>query len=407
VAAALAVVGGLVVYLSSAGVEEPAPRPPAPAPRGPTVWTTPVADLRPGDRRWADRLVRWADAYDDVSDSWAAELGFEEGNSYSIPIYDAADATMHVEVRRKTNFPGIFNIERGRTVPWNPDWRPSAGNDGYMIVQDSRTGHEWAFWNVSWWSHQTSANSNRSCINRANLPPPVGDGYDPRTMLCAASAFEVLDPEGRVVDMRSYGGNFPGASGAGWSISPLLVTPEEVASGRIEHALHFFSANTMAGPECPPEQRDAIGERCGGAVAPAGQLEKHAPEDQPLTQQVPEGTRFSVDLTDAEVEAWLDSRGYSGRLRDTARVIVEALRDYGWFLGDSSPNAAFWTFAGAENPQTAKGWRELGIRGTGKDLLAGLVTKENLRVWAPPTMTCADGSRSQWYCWATSGTYER
>ncbi len=402
----MAVVGGLVVYLSAVDVDEPPPRPPAPAPEpGPTVWTTPVAGLEPGDPRWVDRLIRWADVYDDVSDSWSAEFGFEEGNSYSIPIYDAADATMQVEVRRKTTFPGIFNIERGRTVPWNPDWRPAAGKDAYMVVQDSRTGHEWAFWNVSWWSHQTSVNSNRACLNLANLPPPAGDGYDPRSMLCAASAFQVLDPEGRAVDMRSYGGNYPGASGAGWSLSPLLVTPEEVESGAIGHALHFYSANTMDGPECEPDERHLIGESCGGAVAPAGQLEKHEPDGQPLAQQVPEGTRFSIDATDAEIEAWLDDRGYRGRLRDTARTIAVALRDYGWFLGDSSPNAAFWTFAGAENRETAKGWRRLGIEGTGKDLLSGLVTEGNLRVWAPPTMTCSDGTRSQWYCWAVDGSY--
>jgi hypothetical protein len=373
------------------------------------VWTTPVSDLTPGDPRWADRLVRYADAYPDVSDSWAAEFGFDRGNSYSIPVYDAQGATRQVEVRRKTSFPGTFNIRRGETVPWNPAWRPSSGNDAYMVVRDSKTGHEWGFWNVSWWSYQTKADSNTGCVNRANLPPPIGAGYDPTSMLCAASAFQVTDPEGRVVDTRNYGGNFPYATGGGWPLASLVVTPEQVASGRIGHALHFYAANTMNGPECAPGERSQIGTTCGGAVAPAGDFERIDGRSGPaeLARQVPEGTRFSIDVSESELQAWLDRRGYEGKLRQTVTTIVQALRDYGWFLGDSSPNAAFWVFAGAENRRDGEAWRRLGIEGTGKDLLAGLVTRQNLRVWAPPTMTCADGSTSQWYCWATSGSYAR
>ncbi len=405
---ALALVAGLVVYLSSAGYEGPEPPPVAPPSGGPTVWTTPVAALSPGDPRWLDRLIDHADVFDDVSDSWTTEFGFEAGNSYGVPFYDAVEATVRVEVRRKTNFPGFFNLERGETVPWNPDWRPSDGKDGYMVVRDSTSGFEWGYWNVSWWSHQTDSNSNKGCLNPDNLPPPLGDGYSPGSMLCAASAFQVLDPEGRAVDTRTYGGNFPGASGGGWHLGPLIVTPEQVASGTIVHALHFFAANTMMGPECAPERRAEIGETCGGAVAPAGQFEQAGNPSPPggLATQVPEGTRFSIDVTDAQIDAWLDGRGYAGRLRETARIFAVALRDYGWFVGDTSPVAASWSVAGAENAADGRRWRELGITGTGKDLLGGLVDRANLRVWAPPTMTCADGSRSQWYCWASAGSYE-
>jgi hypothetical protein len=314
-------------------------------------------------------------------------------------------------VRRKNAalWPGIFNLSSTTKMPWNPvDWVPSRGKDGYMVVRDRNTGHEWGFWNVSWWNHQTDVNNNLQCdpiLGGAapNLPPPLGVGYDPHTMLCAASAFQVRDPQGRPIDTRTWKGNFPGASGGGWPIGELVVTPDQVASGAIRHALHFYSANTMDGPECPPDRRGEIGVTCGGAVAPAGQLEKHQYDGQPHTQQVPEGTRFSLELTDAQIDAWLNSRGYTGKLRSTARTVAVALRDYGWFLGDSSPTSAFWVFDSSPSARTQ--WRELGVPGDGKDLLRGLVKPSNIRSWAPPTMTCSDGSRSTWYCWAVDGSY--
>src|SRR5690606_12648635 len=159
-----------------------------------------------------------------------------------------------------------------------------------------------------------------------NLPAPFGVGYDPNTMLCAASAFQVRDRHGQPVDTRTWSGNFP-ASGGGWHTGPLIVTPDEVAEGVIRHALHFYSANTMDGPECAPDRRDGLGDTCGGAVAPAGQLEKTYFDGQPLAHQVPEGTRFSLDVKDSEIEAWLLRRGYEGRLKETARTIAVALRD--------------------------------------------------------------------------------
>ncbi len=388
------------------------PAPDVPAPPSPNgVWSTPVSQLEPGDPRWADRLCRYGDHSGSCGDRWKTEMMGPEGNDYGIPIYDTSEATHRLPIRRKNSevWPGIFNVSPADTVGWNPSrWRPSLGNDAYMIVRDPATGHEWGFWNVSWWNHQTEVNNSRWCDpivggTWENLAPPLGHGFDSGSMLCAASAFRVEDPEGNPVDTRTWRGNFPGASGGGWSLGQLVVTPEQVASGTIRHALHFYSGNTMKGRECAPSERHLIGESCAGAVAPAGQLESHVPTSQPLTHQVPEGTRFSIDVTDAEIEAWLVSRGYRGRQKETARTVAVALRDYGWFLGDSSPNAAFWVFD--SSPTARDGWRELGVEGDGKDLLAGLVRPHNLRSWAPPTMTCSDGSTTQWYCRAVDGSY--
>ncbi len=401
--------------------ESPVPEPTAPPTTTPpptppvvgfsTVWNTPVSALKPGNQEWADRLCQYGDVWGSCGDRWTAEMMGPAGNDYSIPIYDVSTATTTMKVRRKNAalWNGIFNIAPSAALPWNPiDWVPSRGKDGYMIVRDSQTGHEWGFWNVSWWNHQTEVNHNLHCDpiiggSLVNLPAPLGVGYDPNTMLCAASAFQVTDPQGRPVDTRTWPGNYPGATGGGWPIGQLVVTPDQVKSGSIRHALHFYSANTMDGPECAPSQRHLIGISCGGAIAPAGQLEKGNYDGQALAHQVPEGARFSLDLTDAQIESWLTSRGYTGKLRSTARTIAVALRDYGWFLGDSSPTSAFWVFD--SSPTARTGWRELGIQGDGKDLLRGLVKPDNIKAWAPPTMTCADGTKSQWYCFAVDGSY--
>src|SRR5690606_27619801 len=101
----------------------------------------------------------------------------------------------------------------------------------------------------SWWSYQTDVNLNihAEWFNNWNNRPTYlgGVGYDAYTMLAAASAFQVRDPKGKPVDTRIWKGNFPGACGGGWQLSSTLVTPDEVAEGKITHAFCFVAANTM------------------------------------------------------------------------------------------------------------------------------------------------------------------
>ena len=61
-----------------------------------------------------------------------------------------------------------------------------------------------------------------------------------------------------------------------------------------------------------------------GPPPPAGQFELIGTNADlaALARAVPEGARFSIDVTDAEIEAWLNSRGYTGSLRTTARTIA-------------------------------------------------------------------------------------
>ena len=393
---------------------------------GSTVFHVPVAGLRvdPRSDDWSRRL--WEHAASSGPGVWLTEFGLtgpnNEFNDYSLPLYDTRAANVRRRVRQKTNFPGAVNIGPDETVPWNDSWRPADGKDGFMITYDPDTGQERDYWNVSFPGYQREANNSLGCINGKNLPPPFGVGFDANDDICAASALLVLSPEGRPADLRTYTGNFPPAGGGGIQNSVGLVTPEEVATGVVAHAWKFMVGNTMFGPECAPGQRtdpSAFGVTCGGAVAPAGQFENVAQSDgnfvaapipgaSPAAQRsntVPEGTRFSLRMTDADIDSWLDSRGYQGRLRQTARTLAVSLRDYGWFVTDTSGGPALFSMSGAANSDTARRWRALGIQGSGQDLMQGLFTRDRLVTWAPPVNTCADGTTSTWYCWASSIAY--
>ena len=127
--------------------------------------------------------------------------------------------------------------------------------------------------------------------------------------------------------------------------------------------------------------------------------------DQQRANTVPEGLRFSIRVTETQIEQWLDSRGYQGAKRETARIMAVSLRDYGWFITDTSATAAFFQVAGGANTADAARWRALGVDGDGRDLLKGLFTQDRLVAWEPATNTCSDGMTSHWYCWATASGY--
>jgi hypothetical protein len=364
-----------------------------------------------------------------MPNTYAASVNSQYGN----PAYFASQSTTNMEARRKGNFTGNFNISSTDTIPFNPDiWRPANGLDSFMTVLDSSSGREWDLWNVSWGSqlavgggsYQTSFDNNVGCAtNGQNLPPPFGVGYDQNTQLCAASVAELKDPSGNIADYRTYEGNSPLAGGAGLQDYAGLVTASEVQAGEIRHAMKLAIFNTMFGPECPAGTSvtdAAFGTTCGDAVAPAGQFEQvanttgtsggsytlpGATADDRRAQTVPEGMRFAINLTDAQINSWIASKGYTGAEANTARIFATALHDYGFIITDSSGGGGLFGIASAENPDDAARWQALGIVGDGSDLLDGLFTQSDLYAVQPATNTCANGSTSQLYCYASSTGY--
>jgi hypothetical protein len=180
--------------------------------------------------------------------------------------------------------------------------------------------------------------------------------------------------------------------------------------------------NTMTGGSVCTEaegRTTAFGSTCGHALAPAGNFERWGnanpgcgeSEARAMTEvdyrktSLASGTRFALHKTPEEIEQWLDSRGYTGATRTTARAFATALVEYGWFVTDTTCFAANFQVASGANPSTATAWRVLGITGDGRDLLRGLITRESVWAVEQPVNHCINGRDSHLACAATSSSY--
>ena len=266
-------------------------------PFGPRApWNVPVAQL--GRHPDSEIFVDrlWREAPSNQPGNF--NLGFDE---YTYPVYYAEDAT------------GLFPVRIGNgaeldggNIPWNPAWRPSPGSDAQVIVLDPETGIEWDLWQVRFDGKTVSASNGSR----------------------AAGDYRVME-----------GGNRP-SRGVGIAYLAMLVRPHEFKQGAIRHALSLPIRNTDG---------DYF-------VAPATKLEHPGR----LRDGVPEGMRFALDASDADIEEWLEGmpKGMRKSTLQSARIIARALRDYGWFITDTAGGAHFQF----ESRVTAKKeWAELGL----------------------------------------------
>jgi hypothetical protein len=395
-------------------------------------WNVPVCGLATDARStdWANRFFYYAHynqymggdpsrATDSASHTVMFGLDANPANDYSVAIYDAADATTTARVFQRVGWASTFNIGNGGSIPWNPTWRASTGSDGLLLIIDHTTGKEWGLWGLAQSTYGLPANDTQ-CWGWIPI------GYVPGRDLCAGGASLAKTADGNsLINVNTYGGNNPTAKGSGLDGYAMLVTPDEAATGQIRHALEMPVFDTMTGGTgqiCSAAQlpTSAFGSTCGGAVAPAGQFENRgssahgcgtpaaaaALSDSAYRQTtIPEGTRFALHLSDQDIENWLNSRGYTGQKRITAKAFAVALVNYGWFITDTSCYGAEFQVSGGSNPDTAAAWRSLGVTGDGRDLLSGLFTKDNVWTVAPPTNHCTNGTDSKFSCAAMSSTY--
>jgi len=399
-AAAVVVLAGLIVNANNAG--QPPPVPPTTAP---TTTLRPDGSIRffgpdaPWNRTAAemgrategqDYAKRWFDyatlaGWTNPQRRGEVDLQFSQ---YAVPIYDVATATGTRRVfRANYGYPG--NIALGGEVPWNDDWQVSEGTDRVLLVVDYNTGQWWEYWALE---------ANKTvCLTPENLA--AGFGLDD---LCAGTANVVTEADGTPADIRTTVTRFSGR-GMGIPKAALVTRADEVATGRIEHALEMTVFNSMFGPACDPigdGSASGAGENCGFYVDPATRLEwsegppsvcgdnglDNTAENRRKT--VPEGMRFALDITDAEIDEWLDSRGYSGPIRETARIFAVALRDYGWIIAETGCFGAAIETDGTANPTAAATWANLGLTDptqAGQLLHGGLFTGDRIYVVAPGT----------------------
>ncbi len=203
-----------------------------------------------------------------------------------------------------------------------------------MIVLDPKTGREWDFWQVSFEDRVIEA-SDANFVNG---------------------------------DYRTKEDGFKSSRGVGIQYLAMLVRPEEIAQGEIRHALSMPIRNTSGKLFLPPATKLEHPDRPDG---------------------IPEGMRFALSVTDRDIDLWL--KGLPPELpegmRRYARTLARALRDYGWFITDTSGGAHLqheaWVSAGEEWTALGLAPVEVGGKEYPRDLLDGLLTQERIYAIVP------------------------
>jgi hypothetical protein len=305
-----------------------------PGPGRPSPYIRPYGDLAPWNVP-ATNLPTSPDSGALAAQLWSQSTANRPGNlnltfdEYTFPVYYVGDAT------------GVYPIEirsgsplDGGSMPWNPEWVPATGSDGQIIVLDPATGREWNLWQVSFDGETIHASNG-------NLVP--------------GSYWTKVD------------GFFP-SRGAGIQYYAMLVQPEEIEGGAIRHALSMPIKNTDGTTYVPPATKLEHPDNSSG---------------------IPAGTRFVLDLSDKDIDAWIKAMPpeLSPATRQSARVIAEALRTYGFFVTDTSGGAhlQFEDYATASDQ-----WHRLGLdrqlidgKEYPRDLLDGLFDQTSIRAIVP------------------------
>ena len=282
----------------------------------------------------------------------------------------------------------------GDKVPWNPQWAPGTQDDRIMAVVDYATGVTYEYWGVG--------EGSPACFDF--MGPNVQAGFNPLGDgdICVAGAsryddlFTASDADGTTIDGR----------GMGINKLALVTRADEVLQGEIRHALELSITNNLFGePACDPIDSGTApgaGTSCGFYLPPATKLEwtsgsagRCGPtrpvdlSDENRARMIPAGLRIALDVTDAEIESWLDERDYDGAKRRTARVFAVALRDYGAVVAETGCWGVGVETDGLVDPVSRGKWARAGIVDDGTDnpavdLLDGLITKDRLYVVEPP-----------------------
>ena len=309
-------------------------------PYGPNApWNRPVKKLpiHPQSQKYRDLL--WKDATSSRTEG-NINLTFD---GYTYPVYETNNATTVYRVVERSKWGNLHN----KTIPWNPTWLGAAGSDRQVIILDPPTGREWNLWQVNVNTRNKVVNTTIGNLVQAGIRS--GDGSDPG-------------------DYRTKENGFRGSRGVGIQYLAMLVRPEEIEKGVIEHALSM-----------PIRITNGL-----DYVAPATKLEH--PNNPP---GIPEGMRFALDITNQEIEEWIRNfpQGLTEATKRAARIIAVALRDYGWFITDTTGGDPFFQF---EDRLTASEWKNLGLghkvisrKEYPRDLLDGLITKNRIYTLVP------------------------
>lgn len=396
-------------------------------PFGNAVWNQPVCNLtrHPRSDDYASRFYNWSNVNDGTPSSkfrdgnLKAYFGLPEPTFfdpeglnalYSRNVYYAKDATKQMQVYSwefMSNLDGInsqWSYEPTATIPWNDNWKTGMAGDNEIVILDDQTGKIWEIAGLKQNWYLRCIDANRLCTRLTNIG---------------------RDTTGQIIDYRTYPNFFNDGRGVGLSMYQTFTTPEEVDAGEIRHALGVQIPNTAFGPVCTVAQQGTFAEGanvggCGVALAPATKFELGIYSNSLLQEPfrslytrektIPEGMRFAVNLTDEDINNWINSkpveyRNDTKKVR-TARIFANALRDYGFIIVDTNGFLADIQMAGSANPNSKALWAKNGMDSFDDyDILEGLIKLDKLYVVEPPTIKCLDDTFSKYYCKWTTATY--
>jgi hypothetical protein len=220
----------------------------------------------------SDRIIRTIAS----SDPGPLEAGVEEtAEDWGRPLYVSSerDPVFRVHCTRPW---GRCALE-GRRIRIPDAAQPAGAGDAHLTVVDPRSGSEYDMWKV------------------ARKPPGGGD------LVTAWGGRTRIDGDG--LGAEAVAANFGTLAG--------LVRPEELAAGRIEHAL--FMTVPCVGRVGPDD-----------TVYPATGQARQCPDgrDAPAL-----GTRVQLIMTPEEIEA-LPARPWQ-------KTLLHAMAEYGMFVGDT------------------------------------------------------------------------
>lgn len=397
-------------------------------PFGKAIWNQPICGLprHPQSADYSNRLYKWGNVNDGTSTELYGKISANPdypdpndinpyGKLFSREVYYASKSTTETRIANVSYYSnldgaGVKTFTPDAKIPWNPKWETGQGGDNEMVILDDRPGPtQGRIYTLSgYWT------SNPRFPQRKI--PPIGcyAAWD-QNRICTYDTQVGRDLQGNYIDYRTYEG-FIKDRGVGIPYLATLMLPEEVEAGEIRHALGISIPNTAYGPVCQESQLGNYsqeGKTCGTAVMPASKFEWAGSTVPPVMQEqfkklytlektIPEGMRFGLNMTYAQIDQWIQGRPdlvSNPQRAKTARIIAVAMKDYGLLVADTNGARVGLQMAGGANPDNAKKWTDLGLGPKEKDnMLDGLITASNLYVVDPPVGTCTDGTKSKYYC---------
>lgn len=179
---------------------------------------------------------------------------------------------------------------------------------------------------------------------------------------------------------------------------PVTATPQEVLAGKIPHALSLSMngpaacGNSAIAPDTVEPSDPNFGITYGGSLAPA-YLVENIRSDMIPGQCAPEGMRLMFNNSDAQIETLLDNdpRHPTGAFRNTLKIFMVCLRDYG-IIQCQTGGSAIIPCSGSPADQAL--WTgSLGVpAGSVLKLPPGTMTVDNVVGLIPPSNKKPDGT---------------